>query len=144
MPLGEGNTVLVEFSRQSSVQTICSGIRQVLDAGYQPLVAHVERCSAVDAHTDNAARLIDLGAMIQINAGSVLGRAGLGQKRLCWKLMKQDLVHVVASDAHGPEYRPPELDLCANKIERRMGIAYAKTVLWDNPLKILSLGRGEE
>lgn len=143
LPLGEGNTVLVEFSGRCSLETICGYIRKIVNAGYQPLAAHVERYSAVNVHVDSVSRLISLGALIQINAGSVLGREGSGQKRFCWKLMKRNLVHVVASDAHGPEYRPPELDLCAAKIERKMGQAYAKAVLWDNPLKILSLDKGE-
>ena len=138
MALGDGNVVLTEFSGRYSFETICNFVRRILIAGLRPLVAHVERYPAVSGDTDRVAQLIDMGALIQINAGSVLGREGSMQKRFCWKLMKQDLIHVVASDAHAPDYRPPELGLCANKIERKMGEDYAKCVLWDNPLEIVS------
>ena len=139
LPMGNGNTLLVEFSGRHTFAVICDHLQRVLRAGYQPLVAHVERYPAIESKTERVARLIELGALIQVNAGGLLGREGWHQKRLSWELLRQDMVHVVASDAHGPVYRPVELAACANKIEHRMGTACAQKVLWDNPLKIVSL-----
>ena len=140
LPMGKENTLLIEFSGRHSIDFICSRLQKVMQAGYRPLVAHAERYPAVRAGTAQAERLIKLGAMIQINAGSVLGREGWRQKQFCWELMRRDMVHVVASDAHGPQYRPVELGACAHKIEQKMGQAYAQKVLWDDPLKIVSPG----
>lgn len=141
IPLGSGNTVLTEFSGGYTSETIVKYTKAVMEAGYAPLIAHVERYGSLDA--DGVSRLRDLGAMIQINAGSVLGREGLRRKRYVWGLMKRDLVDVVASDAHDPVYRPQELGTCAVKIENKLGQTYAQKVLWDVPLKILSLDEGE-
>lgn len=136
--MGDGNTVLMEFSSRYSVEDISKYVLRAKAEGYQPLVAHVERYPAMGNNPANAEKLIALGAKLQINAGSVLGREGLFQKRFVWKLMKQGLVYVIASDAHDPEYRPPELGACAAKVERKMGEAYANEVFWANPLTILS------
>lgn len=140
LPMGNGNTILVEFSSRHSVETICDRLEKVIRAGYRPLVAHAERYPAVREGIAQVERLIGLGAMIQINAGSVLGREGWRQKHFCWELMRQDMVHVVASDAHGPQYRPVELGACAHKIEHKMGRTYAQKVLWNDPCEIVSLG----
>ena len=67
-----------------------------------------------------------------------MGREGFRQKNFCWKLMKEDLVHAVASDAHDMRDRPPELRKCADKIEKKMGQAYARKVLWEGPLEIVT------
>ncbi len=136
--MGDGNAVLMEFSSRYTVDDISSYILRAEQEGYQPLVAHVERYPAMGGNPANAEKLIEVGAKLQVNAGSVLGREGLSQKRFAWKLIKQGLVSVIASDAHDPEYRRPELGACAAKVERKMGEAYAKEVFWVNPLTILS------
>ncbi len=139
LPMGNGNTLLVEFSNRHSFEMICDRLQRVIRAGYQPLVAHVERYGAVRQDPARVGRLIGLGAMIQVNASSLLGHEGWQLKHFCWELARQDRIHVVASDAHGPAYRPVQLAACAQKVEHRMGEAYARKVLWENPLKIVSL-----
>ncbi|WP_298022600.1 CpsB/CapC family capsule biosynthesis tyrosine phosphatase [uncultured Dysosmobacter sp.] len=139
LTLGGGDALLMEFSGRCDADAICEYIKRAKQAGYQPLAAHVERYPAIGANADQVKRLIDAGAKIQINASSLLGHEGIRQKLFCWKLMKLGLVDVVASDAHDPQYRPPVLGECAHRIETKMGQACAQKVLWDNPLKILSL-----
>lgn len=139
-PMGKGKALLVEFSGRHTFEVICERLQRVQAAGYLPLVAHVERYSAIHRDTWQVRQLRALGARIQVNAGSILGREGLRQQRFCWELMKHDLVDVVASDAHGPEYRPVEMGLCAHKIENKMGKAYVQKVMLDGPFSILALG----
>lgn len=138
MPMGKGNTLLVEFSGRHTMDVICERLQCVIAAGYRPLAAHVERYPAVQWDAGRVRRIRGLGALIQVNAGSILGREGLRQKLFCNELIKQDLVDVVASDAHGPDYRPVELGLCARKLENKFGEACVKKVLWDDPMKIVS------
>lgn len=141
IPMGSGNTILAEFSGRYSAEKIEGCLKKILDAGWTPLIAHVERYGSLDE--DKIRGFVEMGAKVQINAGSVLGREGHWQKKLCWSLLRHDLVSVVASDAHDPNYRPNELALCANKIGHKLGQDRAKKVLWDGPVKILSLDKGE-
>lgn len=141
IPLGMGNTVLAEFSGRYSAELIRRYIRGILDAGLTPLIAHVERYWQLSEA--DISDLVGMGAKLQVNAGSVLGREGRRQKKLVWRLLRQDLVHAVASDAHDPVYRPNELGLCAVKIERKLGQAQAWKVLWDGPVEILRTDEGE-
>lgn len=141
IPMGMGNTVLAEFSGRYSAEKIEEYLKKILDAGMTPLIAHVERYGSLDE--EKIRGFVEMGAKVQVNAGSVLGREGHWQKKLCWSLLRHDLVHAVASDAHDPTYRPNELGLCARKIERKLGQARAQRVLWDGPAEILSLDKGE-
>ena len=138
LPMGREKTLLVEFSGRHSAETIVRSLEKVMGAGYRPLAAHVERYPAVQAEPELVQRMRELGAKIQMNAGSVLGREGWRQKRLSWELLRRGMVDVVASDAHGPQHRPVELGECAHKIEHKLGEAYARKVLWETPLQIVS------
>ena len=40
---------------------------------------------------------------MQVNADAVIGGNGLGAQRFCKKLMQEDMLHYVASDAHNFE-----------------------------------------
>ena len=139
LTMGRGKSLLMEFSSRYDMDTICGYIKRARAAGYQPVTAHVERYPAISNDARKVERLINSGARIQVNASSLLGREGLRQKLFSWKLMKLGLVDVVASDAHDPKYRPPELRKCVRKIENIMGQARARKTLWDGPLEILSL-----
>lgn len=136
--MGLGRFVLTEFSHSYSEQQIFEYIEIIRGCGYKPLLAHIERFPVLRKSPEQIRDLISMGAKIQVNAGSILGREGLKQAAWCRRLLKEKLVHVVASDAHDPEMRPPELDKCAAYLERKYGDTYAKRLLRSNPLKILS------
>lgn len=139
--LGDGDYLLVEFGRRHGEQEMLAAIKTVREAGYRPLIAHVERYRPVQDDWRFTEDLIDAGAHLQINAGSVLGREGFHQKQLCKKLLQNDLVTVIGSDAHDTRIRVPDLEDCRKALEKKYGQDTAKRLLCDNPLAIL---RGEQ
>jgi protein-tyrosine phosphatase len=52
-------------------------------------------------------RLIRGGMAGQLTAGSLAGRFGKEVQRFSWWLLEERLVHLVASDAHSVDRRPP-------------------------------------
>lgn len=128
--------VLIEFSPGDVFQTIRNHIYTLQIHGYKPIVAHVERyeCCFEKARIEE---LIDLGAYIQINAGSVLGRQGGKIKKFCRELMKEDLVDFIASDTHDLKSRRPNLGKCADYIEKKYGEEYARRIFLENPAAII-------
>ena len=142
-PLGEGNTLLVEFGGRHGREEILEAVQLVKQAGYVPLIAHVERTAPVQRDWAFARTLLETGALLQVNAGSVLGREGLRQKMLCKKLLQHNLITVIASDAHDARIRVPELDLCAGHLEQKFGRDTASRLLSSNPLAILKGRKGE-
>lgn len=76
--------------------------------GIMPLIAHVERYLYVQRAPGLLREWIDLGARIQVNAGS---DAAFTRKLLRW-----GLVHVMASDAHHVTHRPADLSAGLEKL----------------------------
>jgi protein-tyrosine phosphatase len=77
--------------------------------GFGVLVAHPER--SADASLDGAAGLrreLGAGSRAQLNALSLTGGHGEEARGSAWDLLRDRLIDVVASDAHGPT-RPPAL-----------------------------------
>ena len=80
-----------------------------------------------------AAELVRQGVLLQVNAGSILGRHGLGVMLLCRRLLKENLVFCVASDAHDLRSRAPILSKCYRKIKARYGEERANQLFRENP-----------
>ena len=138
IPYGAGRTILIEFSHLHSYESILGWVADVRERGYWPLVAHVERYPALEGDLDKVAALIQNGAKIQMNAGSVLGHEGFRQAKWSRRLLKESMVHVIASDSHDPIDRPPELDDCQRYLRKKVGDAYTDALMRDNPMQILS------
>lgn len=135
--LGKDRTVLVEFSHTHTKENIRNCVKRVKKYGYTPLIAHLERYPALYNDLEAVEKLVALGAKVQVNAGSILGREGYRQALWARKLLRAGLVYVVASDAHDTEYRPPELDKCFQYLEKRYGREFARKLMYKNPKSIL-------
>ena len=138
-PLGEGSALLVEFGHRHEQSEMRAAVQLVQSAGYTPLLAHVERFAPIRDDPDFARELTERGALLQVNAGSILGREGLRQKLFCKKLLRQELVFAIGSDAHDLSVRQVELKACAEHITRKFGEETAKRLLCANPLAIMNL-----
>jgi len=135
-PLGNTEHVLLEFPEYSDRQYMIERCSDVRSSGYTPIIAHAERYAAVRKDLGLLQRLVDMGAYIQMNAGSILGEEGLSWKWFCKKAMKRDLLHFVGSDAHDLKRRRPNIGRCAAYMERIMGADYRDQIMKINPQEI--------
>lgn len=133
--------VLTEFSSMHGYETLRNQVYALVSAGYIPILAHVERYPCLLKAADQVEELRELGAEIQITAGSVLGESGWRVKRFCMKLLKKKWVDYIASDAHDLTGRSVNLQPCAQQIEKQFGRRYAEQIFIHNPLKIIKEGR---
>lgn len=77
--------------------------------GHRVLLAHPERCPTFQQDPDRLARLVDAGALVQLTAGALRGVFGTRTREFAVRMLREDLVHVMASDAHDAVRRPPGL-----------------------------------
>ena len=138
--MGESRCVLTEFSSGDDRKWIRNRCNDLLYHGYQPIIAHAERYPALYGKYEELEQLSQMGAYIQINAESILGKSGFGVKQFCKKLMKLDLLHLVGSDAHDLKHRRPVMGKCAAYIGKVMGEDYAKRIFIENPQNIMEMG----
>lgn len=129
--------VLIEFGPMEQFEFIRNGLYEALARGWKPILAHAERYGSLMGKPGKVEELIRLGSCVQINAGSILGKAGYGAKRFTKTLLKEGMVHFVASDAHDTAKRAPLLSDCGKYIGRKYGEACAARLFHDNPVHIL-------
>lgn len=128
--------VLVEFPVYESYAYIERGLRELQNLGCWPILAHTERYESLQ-DIKRIRELTEQGILIQVNAGTILGKSGAGAKRFCKKLMREDLIHIVATDAHGSRSRRPKIKECLSYIERKRGEEYCRRITELNPRRII-------
>lgn len=74
-----------------------------------PILTHPERLTWIEGQYDIVRRLVAGGIWMQVTSGSLTGRFGKRVRALALRMLKDGLVHVMATDAHDPERRPPDL-----------------------------------
>lgn len=131
--MAESAYVLVEFAPMDDWEYIRNGINTLIMAGYIPILAHAERYRSVCTNVPGVEELIGMGAYIQVNASGIMGKQGHTAKQFTRTLLKRRLVHFVATDAHDCVNRSPDLEKCAQWMEKRYGSAYVYELLWENP-----------
>lgn len=106
--LGGGHSLLLEAPLRGEV-----GVEQAVNfvamRGHRILLAHPERSPAFQRDPDALRRLVDGGVLCQVTATALTGQFGSTVQRFARKLMAEGLIHVVASDAHDVQRRPPGL-----------------------------------
>lgn len=137
MTMAGSRYVLTEFSGSSEGSYIRERLYSLLSHGYRPIVAHVERYEAMRKNFSLAEEIADMGAFIQVNADSILGKDGFGAKRYCGKLLKAGLVHFAGSDCHGSSRRISRIGEAYDYVSRKVGKIYADRIFIENPQKIL-------
>ena len=101
-------------------------------------IAHAERYDIFRKNKSLPEELLYVGALIQLNADSILGKCGLATKWVCHRLLKKGMVHFVASDGHDRKDRPPVLKECFEYVSKRYGREYAWRLFRDNALDLLT------
>lgn len=138
LTLAGSDYVLVEFSLSNATKgQITEAVRELQLGGYLPVVAHIERYDAIVGDVDFAMELVEAGAYIQVNASSVTGELGGNRKRFIKKLIKNDCVHFVGTDAHDTKGRAPVLKKCVAYLTKKFDEEVADTLLRYNPALVL-------
>lgn len=74
-----------------------------------PIIAHPERYSYIIKKPSIINDFIDEGCLFQINSQSITGEFGKDVKNTSLKLIRNNLCHFIASDAHSNQKRIPTL-----------------------------------
>ncbi|AUD64513.1 hypothetical protein BK011_02030 [Tenericutes bacterium MZ-XQ] len=103
---GAHKYVLIEFSTkaESPIEDVCY---DVMAMGYQVIVAHIERYNYLTIEDIEKIKLS--GALIQVNASAILNIDKLANKKTVKKLIKLNLIDIIATDTHNMDKRPPNL-----------------------------------
>lgn len=135
--LNQTRYFLTEFDFEEDPLFCTRVLARCKSRGFVPVIAHPERYWFVQHSPDIVYEWICEGYGIQVNKGSLLGRFGSGPRRTAEVLMNCGLVSCIASDAHSPWSRTPNMAEIREFLEDEYGIDYMQMVLEENPRRIL-------
>lgn len=140
--LNDSRYALIEFSMNTLYRDIHSALNKILMLGITPVIAHIERYDALENNEKRVRELIDMDCYTQVNSSHVLKPKLFGERYKFMKkrvqyFLERDLVHVVASDMHNLDSRPPYMQQAYDIIAKKYGAKKAKELFVDNPRKII-------
>ena len=100
-----GRYLLLEFPYRGLPMALEAAVGELARRGLTPILAHPERNPEVQDQPRLVQTLVDAGALVQVTAGSLDGRLGAAAKVAAEHLLELSLVHLIATDAHGPHVR---------------------------------------
>ena len=129
---------LVEFPMSSIPKFAAEKFFAFIVEGKQPIIAHPERNAGFIERHQLAYEYVQRGALMQVNASSLLGRHGSEVKAAALNLIEHKLVHFVASDCHGLNHRTMKSLAAAYEIvSNQFGIDTAQRLFKINPMKAI-------
>lgn len=106
---GNGRDLLVETPFGDVGVAFERTLAGVRSRGFRVLLAHPEMSRGFQAEPARLGRLVETGVMMQVTAASLAADRGDPAGRLALHALRQGWVHVVASDGHRADWRPPVL-----------------------------------
>lgn len=106
-------------------------------AGYRTIIAHPERAAALQQDPRLLYRLHALGALYQLTWGALTGRLGPEPEKLSRLMIKANLAHFFATDAHRAATRLAQVSVAAEALEDMLGPGHAETFLITRPRKVI-------
>jgi len=107
-------------------------------AGYVPILTHPERLSWLEGHYELIRRLVSSSVLMQITAGSVIGRFGRRPRYWAERMLDEGLCHLLATDAHNTEQRAPRMAEARDFVAQRLGDDEAINLVLRRPQGILN------
>ena len=132
-----GRYMLVEFPFAALPEGFEKELVALKQTGITPIIAHPERTIPLFKKPSLVNRLLDAGALLQINAGSLTGEFGRSVKKMAYNLLKEGMGHLIATDGHSVGYRMPSLKAAYFAAVGVVGEAEARRLVEEHPRLIL-------
>ena len=137
LTLNGSRYLLIEFPFEDYGMEATRILEQVRDMGYVPVVAHPERYLYVQEAPELLNLWTDLGCLLQVNRGSLLGRFSKTTEALAWAMVDRGFVCAVASDGHSPYARTTWMRDVHAALRQEFSDEYASLLLEKRPLALL-------
>jgi protein-tyrosine phosphatase len=131
--------ILLETPYAAWPMELESQVERLATLGIRGILAHPERSAGVQGSggIDKLELAVSRGLYVQVTAGSLAGRFGRTAEKTANELLRRELVHMISSDSHNVDRRPPRMGEAAADVGDP---ELAKWLTTDAPLAIV---RGE-
>lgn len=136
LTLAGSKYILVEFEPRTSYQVFCRAVKEFRDAGYIPIIAHMERYECL-RQAAKMQELRDMGALFQMNVEAFQGGVFDSDSRWSKRCLVEEQVDFLASDMHGLRRRTPMTEEELQWVHKKLKPKYQKELLYGNAQRIL-------
>ena len=106
-------------------------------SGVIPVITHPERLSWIEENYPVFQRLVQGGSWMQVTSGALTGRFGARPRYWAERMIDEGLVHILATDSHHIDRRPPLLAEGREAAAKRLGEAEAWHLVRTRPQGII-------
>lgn len=137
LTLNGTDRVLIEFSPNEQFTYIRNAFDEVIGAGYVPVMAHVERYECMVSNPEFVYELKDMGVEIQSNAASIEGKYGKTIQKFLLKLLNDEIIDYVGTDAHNADSRKPSMEECCKVLQKKISPEYMAAIISVNAEELI-------
>jgi protein-tyrosine phosphatase len=119
--LGGGTAVLVDVPFAGWPHHAEDTLFALQVAGFQPVLAHPERYTEMQRDLRRAAGLVERGVALQVTISSLAGVFGKTAQHTAEQMLRQGMVHLVATDAHSAGHRFAAVPAGINRLRDLVG-----------------------
>lgn len=102
---GNGKYMLVEFPTLNIPDIQKQHLYELKLSGVTPIIAHPERYLPVQGDISMVTNWLEAGCIIQVDAGSILGKLGKNSKLTSERIVKNGWCQIIGSDSHDNKNR---------------------------------------
>lgn len=135
--MNDSKYVLMEFYGGVEQDNARSCVEAMVNGGYQPIIAHMERYRYLRDNMELVDRFRELGALIQINVYSLFDEDDFSIKNWARRLVQERKVEFLGTDAHRTYHRPPSAEWGLNYLYENVEQEYVEAIAWGNAQKFL-------
>ncbi|CEO10629.1 putative tyrosine-protein phosphatase CapC [[Clostridium] sordellii] len=135
--LNSSRYLLIEFSPNNFPKNIVDIVYEIKLRGYIPVLAHVERYPKVQENPNLIYDCINEGALIQVNASSITGKNGTEAQKTSDILLKNKMIHFIATDAHSSTRRRPLIKEAYEYVSQKYSRELAEKLFLENQKVII-------
>jgi protein-tyrosine phosphatase len=105
--------------------------------GYFPILAHPERNQQLQNDMELVGHFVEGGALMQVTASSVFGRLGDVVQESARTMLREGLVHFIATDAHSFRFGPGDMRQAVEAAATVIGESAAGDLVEANPAAVI-------
>jgi protein-tyrosine phosphatase len=132
--MGKSNALLIEFSTMIETPVLDHSYN-LIKKGFKVIIAHAERYDYLSL--EDIVNLKNMGALIQVNASSLIKKGKSKHLKRSWTYIKNDLVDFVASDSHNITSRIPNMNNAYKILSKKINEEKLNDLFFKNALKYL-------
>jgi tyrosine-protein phosphatase YwqE len=132
-----GKFLLLEFPPWGVPYRAEAVLFDLLAKRITPIISHPERNLEIARRPQPYMNMIQMGCLGQITAASLMGGFGGEAKQAAENLLRKNLVHFIATDAHSANGRPPVLSEGVRAAAKIVGKEQAWKMVTEYPQAIL-------